>query len=181
MKYAIAVGIGGFVLTVVWFSLGLSEKRWNSAECPDREGCTGEVQQTRKQLAPEGEESSLELVVPATLSVRDIIPSTAVEPLLTKGETFAGTPAEIAMLSNGLSAAKVYTKTCAACHDAGLAEAPKFGDNSEWAVRAAKGLETLYRSSVEGVPPAMPARGMCFDCSDDDLKVLVDYMLNNSM
>ncbi len=70
-----------------------------------------------------------------------------------------------------------YAKTCGICHDAGVANAPKFGDAEQWASRIIKGKDRLYMSSIIGMPPAMPARGMCFSCSDDDLKALVDYMV----
>jgi cytochrome c5 len=75
---------------------------------------------------------------------------------------------------------ETYGKTCAICHAAGLANAPKFGFSEDWAARIAKGRDVLYQSSINGLPPAMPAKGMCFSCSDDDLKALVDYMLENS-
>ena len=70
-----------------------------------------------------------------------------------------------------------YAKTCGICHDAGVANAPKFGDAEQWASRIIKGKDRLYMSTIIGMPPAMPARGMCFSCSDDDLKALVDYMV----
>ena len=73
-----------------------------------------------------------------------------------------------------------YNKSCATCHNAAVAGAPKFGDAEQWASRIAKGKEVLYASSINGMPPAMPAKGMCFSCSDDDLKALVDYMVESA-
>ena len=70
-----------------------------------------------------------------------------------------------------------YKKTCATCHNAGIAGAPKFADAAQWESRIAKGMDTLYTSSINGMPPGMPAKGMCFSCSDDDLKAIVDYMV----
>ena len=70
-------------------------------------------------------------------------------------------------------------KTCATCHAAGLAGAPKLGSSDDWTSRIAKGKDALYQSTINGLPPAMPAKGMCFSCSDDDLKDLVDYMLES--
>ncbi|MCY4532144.1 MAG: c-type cytochrome [Gammaproteobacteria bacterium] len=81
-------------------------------------------------------------------------------------------------VSQGMDLVKEnYAKTCGICHDAGVANAPKFGDAEQWASRIIKGKDRLYMSSIIGMPPAMPARGMCFSCSDDDLKALVDYMV----
>ena len=70
-----------------------------------------------------------------------------------------------------------YNKSCATCHNAGIAGAPKLGDAAQWASRIAKGKDVLYSSSIDGLPPAMPAKGMCFSCSDDDLRALVDFMI----
>jgi len=72
-----------------------------------------------------------------------------------------------------------YKKSCATCHNAGLVGAPKLGDKEQWAARIEKGVDALYSSSINGLPPAMPAKGMCFSCTDDDLKALVDYMLDS--
>jgi cytochrome c5 len=70
-----------------------------------------------------------------------------------------------------------YKKSCATCHTAGVAGAPKFADAAAWAPRVAKGMDILYAGAINGIPPAMPQKGMCFSCSDDDLKALVDYMV----
>ena len=72
-----------------------------------------------------------------------------------------------------------YNKSCATCHNAGVAGAPKLGDVAGWTTRISKGMDTLYASSINGLPPAMPAKGLCFSCSDDDLKALVDYMVES--
>jgi cytochrome c5 len=77
--------------------------------------------------------------------------------------------------SNG--AESNYNKTCATCHNAGIAGAPKFADAEQWESRIVKGMDTLYASSINGMPPGMPAKGMCFSCSDDELKAIVDYMV----
>ena len=73
-----------------------------------------------------------------------------------------------------------YKKSCATCHNAGLAGAPKLGDKEQWVTRIEKGIDVLYSSSINGLPPGMPAKGMCFSCSDDDLKALVDYMVDSA-
>ncbi len=68
-----------------------------------------------------------------------------------------------------------YNKTCVVCHSAGAAGAPKTGDVAAWQPRLAKGMDTLV-SSVEKGMGAMPPKGMCFDCSADDYKALIEYM-----
>jgi cytochrome c5 len=37
-------------------------------------------------------------------------------------------------------------------------------------------MDVLYASGINGLAPGMPAMGMCFDCSDDDIRAVVDYM-----
>jgi cytochrome c5 len=68
-----------------------------------------------------------------------------------------------------------YGKTCAVCHASGAAGAPKTGDAAEWAPRLEKGMDTLVQSVDKGMN-AMPPKGMCFDCSADDFKALIEYM-----
>lgn len=55
------------------------------------------------------------------------------------------------------SGEQVYTAQCAACHAAGVAGAPKFGDAAGWQPRLAMGLEALVTSVVKG-KGAMPAQ-----------------------
>ena len=44
----------------------------------------------------------------------------------------------------------VYAAQCVACHAAGLAGAPKFGDAAAWAPRIATGYEALLTSALKG-------------------------------
>lgn len=68
-----------------------------------------------------------------------------------------------------------YNKSCAVCHASGAAGAPKTGDAQAWAPHLAKGMDTLLQSATNGLN-AMPPRGMCFDCSAEDYKALIEYM-----
>lgn len=52
----------------------------------------------------------------------------------------------------------VYAAQCVACHGAGLAGAPKFGDAGAWAARIATGYEALLNSALKG-KGAMGAQG----------------------
>ncbi len=75
------------------------------------------------------------------------------------------------------SAADLYT-ACAACDDAGVLNAPKMGDKAGWAARVAKGNDALYANAINGIG-GMPAKGGRADYSDDDIKKVVDYMLES--
>lgn len=68
-----------------------------------------------------------------------------------------------------------YNKTCAVCHTAGAAGAPKTGSVADWQPRLDKGMDVLVGSAKNGLN-AMPPMGMCFDCSDDDFKALITFM-----
>ena len=52
----------------------------------------------------------------------------------------------------------VYTAQCAACHAAGLAGAPKFGDAAAWGPRLGQGYDALLTSALKG-KNAMGAQG----------------------
>ena len=68
-----------------------------------------------------------------------------------------------------------YNKSCAVCHATGAANAPKTGDAAAWEPRLAKGMDVLVASVANGLN-AMPPKGMCFDCSDEDYKAMIEYM-----
>jgi cytochrome c5 len=78
---------------------------------------------------------------------------------------------------------QVYQASCVACHDAGIAGAPKTGDKGQWAKRIAKGLDALYASAVNGVQGSagvMPAKGGNPTLSDVEVRAAVDYMMARS-
>ena len=78
---------------------------------------------------------------------------------------------------------QVYQSTCVACHDAGIAGAPKLGDKSQWAKHIAKGRDALYASAVNGVQGstgAMPPKGGNPALSNAEVRAAVDYMVARS-
>jgi cytochrome c5 len=80
--------------------------------------------------------------------------------------------------ANGWAADSVeerYKKTCYACHAFGANGAPKTGSEQDWAPRLAKGMATLVKHAEVGFN-AMPAKGLCFDCSTEELQSLIEYM-----
>lgn len=70
----------------------------------------------------------------------------------------------------------IYNKVCAPCHDSGAAGAPKPGDKAAWEPRMTWGVDGLLQTAIDG-KGAMPPRGTCLDCSDDDLTAAIEYML----
>lgn len=73
----------------------------------------------------------------------------------------------------------IYQASCFACHGTGAAGAPKLGDQAAWAPRIAQGMDTLMQHTLNGFN-AMPPKGTCFTCSDEDLKAAVEYMIDES-
>ena len=68
-----------------------------------------------------------------------------------------------------------YQMSCFACHGTGAAGAPLLGDADAWTERMAKGMDAVMVNVMNGIN-AMPAKGLCMTCSDDDLLALVNYM-----
>ena len=69
----------------------------------------------------------------------------------------------------------IYASVCKACHETGVAGAPKTGDKAAWAPRLASGMAALLKSAANG-KGAMPARGGAPDLSDDELKAAVAFL-----
>ena len=74
--------------------------------------------------------------------------------------------------------ATVYKTQCAACHAAGVAGAPKFGDKAAWAPRLAAGFDEVLKIATQG-KGAMPPKGG-FTGSDADFAAAVHYMVDAS-
>lgn len=78
----------------------------------------------------------------------------------------------------------IYGKTCAMCHAAGVAGAPKPGDKEAWAPRIAQGNDTMYKHALEGFTGdhgMMPARGGNPKLTDEEVKAAVDFMAGQSV
>ena len=84
----------------------------------------------------------------------------------------------LASADSNKSADELYT-ACAACHNAGVLNAPKLGDKAAWASRISKGVDVLYANALNGTANGMPPKGGRVDYSDDDIKKVVDYMLES--
>lgn len=92
-----------------------------------------------------------------------------------EGEAAAAAPEPVVLADSGKSGEEIYGNACAACHAAGVAGAPKFGDDEAWAERNALGLEALVASVING-KGAMPPRAGTTDVSDGDLERAVKHL-----
>ena len=88
---------------------------------------------------------------------------------------------ELAQLTEGFNAQQKYMASCFACHSTGAAGAPKVGAgmSAEWEPRLEKGLDAVVQNAINGIN-TMPAKGLCFDCTDEDLRAIVQYMIESS-
>ena len=76
-----------------------------------------------------------------------------------------------------LTPEQVYNSNCIDCHKAGIAGAPKLGDKAAWAPRIAQGKNILLQHSLHGLR-GMPPKGNCLDCTEDEIRNTIDFMLS---
>jgi cytochrome c5 len=90
-------------------------------------------------------------------------------------------PMQVAALTEGFVAETTYMASCFACHSSGAAGAPKVGPGNAdaWAPRMEKGLDAVVTNAINGLN-TMPPKGLCFTCTDEDLRALVEYMVATS-
>ncbi|HEX9802299.1 MAG TPA: c-type cytochrome [Gammaproteobacteria bacterium] len=78
---------------------------------------------------------------------------------------------------------QVYGSICFACHDQGVAGAPKLGDKAAWGPRIAQGMDVLVSHSITGFTGktgTMPPKGGRMDLSDADMANCVAYMVSQA-
>jgi cytochrome c5 len=98
------------------------------------------------------------------------------------GQAQAPAPAPAAAVETAAapkSGEQIYNSSCVACHATGAAGAPKLGDAAAWASRIAAGMDSLLANAINGLN-AMPPKGLCMACSEDEMKAVIEYIVNNS-
>lgn len=104
-------------------------------------------------------------------------PAAAVVAALATANTPAAAPAAAVKVAASAGAGEaLYKQACVACHAAGVAGSPKFGDKAAWAPRIKTGLDMLTTSVIKG-KGAMPPKGGSA-ASDADIRAAVEYMVN---
>jgi cytochrome c5 len=76
------------------------------------------------------------------------------------------------------SGEEIVKEICAACHQAGVANAPKLGDKAGWAPRLKLGLDGLLQSVISGKGAMAPRAGTSF--TDQELAGAVVFMANQA-
>ncbi|HEH9404593.1 c-type cytochrome [Aeromonas piscicola] len=98
-----------------------------------------------------------------------------------EGIATAGAAPATAAPSGPRDGEAVFKGACFACHDMGIAGAPKRGDKAAWEPRIAQGIDTLKKHAIEGFAGktgVMPPRGTCATCSDEEIENAIHYMID---
>ena len=93
------------------------------------------------------------------------------------GEECKGVAAVAVAAGGARSVDDIVNKYCSACHTAGILGAPKIGETAAWKERADKegGIDGLLATAIKGLN-AMPPKGTCADCSDEELLGAIQKM-----
>ena len=81
--------------------------------------------------------------------------------------------------AGGKSGEEIVKSTCATCHQAGVAGAPKIGDKAAWAPRIKQGLQALVQSALKG-KGAMPPKGGNASLSDAEVRAAIEFMVSQA-
>lgn len=123
-------------------------------------GCGQESAES--DAAPKSAASSSVATVPATSEVAEQEPAA-------EQQSQAADNADVVAL---------YQRTCLACHAPGAAGAPRTGDKAAWQSRLAeRGIDGLVDSAINGMG-SMPPTGLCGQCTPEDFKALIVYMMD---
>lgn len=73
----------------------------------------------------------------------------------------------------------IVQATCAACHQAGVAKAPRIGNKQDWAEHLKHGLNGMVQNAIKG-KGAMPPKGGDASLTEDEIRRAVVHMANQS-
>ena len=152
---------------------------------PDNPSRTERIEDRLKPVAGvyQGEQGQAELAAaqaaePADQPVAAQVDEPASQPAA-GGETDEAAsgeaPAAAAAVASSIDAQAIYNATCAACHNVGVAGAPKLVAE-DWTERLTKGVDGLTASAINGIG-IMPPKGGRGDLSDETIRAAVEYML----
>jgi cytochrome c5 len=170
VKLAIGVGIGAIALVVgimmlAQFAIGAYGTRSMKDEASMSDAAVN------KRLAPVANiaiDPNAPPPAPSAAAAQNAAPTPVAA---------AAIPAPAAKAEAGGSGKATYESTCKACHDAGLAGAPKLGDKAAWSARLKAGKDALYTTALKG-KGAMPPKGGNLSLPEADVKAAVDYIVS---
>lgn len=126
-------------------------------------------------VAPAAAAGAATAVAPAESATPPVATVAPAAPAAATLPAAAAAPAKVAAAGSGAGEA-LYKQVCVACHAAGVAGSPKFGDKAAWEARIKTGLDALTASVVKG-KGAMPPKGGSA-ASEAELRSTVEYMVN---
>jgi cytochrome c5 len=132
----------------------------------------------------------LAFVVPIAsivLLVKLVLSQPSADPGALTAESVAARIQPVARIEFGAAAAPagarkgedIVKSTCAACHQAGIANAPKIGDRAAWGPHLKEGLQGMLATAIKG-KGAMPPRGGDASLTDAELARAIIFMANQS-
>ena len=76
----------------------------------------------------------------------------------------------------------IYQIACADCHEGGfwgwLSGAPSIKDASQWKPYLEKDMEKIIQAAIQGTDGGMDPKGDCDECTDEEIRKAVEYMLS---
>lgn len=132
----------------------------------------------------------LSFVVPIAsilLLVKLVLSQPSADPGALAPEAVAARMQPVARVEFGAAAAPagarkgedIVKATCSACHQAGVANAPKIGDRASWGPHLKEGLQGMLATAIKG-KGAMPPRGGDASLTDAELTRAIIFMANQS-
>ena len=82
----------------------------------------------------------------------------------------------VMVTQGGRGALEIYNKHCFACHATGVSEAPLVGAET-WQPRLEKGWDVLMENTRNGFNTVMLPMGTCMDCTDEEFRAAIEYMI----
>ncbi len=124
-------------------------------------------------------------VLGITLLVQLVLSRPGADPGAMTSDAVAARLQPVAKLELGAPAAapgsrsgeEIVKATCATCHQAGVAKAPKLGDKNEWAAPIKQGLNALVQSVIKG-KGAMPPKAGDTTLTDEEVRRAVIHLAN---
>ena len=130
----------------------------------------------------------LAFVVPITgivLMVQLVLNRPHVDPAALSAEAVAARIQPVGRVEFGAAGAAAVKsgeesvkEVCAACHQAGVANAPKLGDKADWAPRLKQGLDGMLQTVLKGKGVMAPRAGTSL--TDQELAGAIVYMANQA-
>jgi cytochrome c5 len=124
-------------------------------------------------------EVGMKVEVPEPAAAPAAPAATAASAAATQAAPAAGAAAGSGLAADVARGETVYKQACSACHQMGVAGAPRLGDRAAWVPRLQQGLETLNQHALQGIR-GMPPKGGRLDMADEWILDAVAFMVQQS-